>query len=294
VINSAVVSGGNSLAVSWSAVVHADLYRIQVIQPNSGPGGGALTVAARQVSATSVALPVPAGGASILVWGCNGDGCGPSSSPVAINPAGPNPSVPNLGTPLGGSQVTGPTVIFSWNRIPGDNGSNTVYRLYVGDLSRNAAALDVYTTSNYYGANFKAGGTRYDAVVFANPGPSQVQGPAQGFIVHGQSGQGPTMTSQGYGSTVVQGNVTMAWTPVPGAGLYQYYVSRNGAAFQGVTPGLGVHVPLAAVNNSPTAYGGVARACLSGSTCQATSDTGWGPWSNQSGGGGPTQFTVTP
>jgi hypothetical protein len=296
VISNATVSGGNSLAASWSAVSHADLYQIQVVQPNTGPGGSALTVAAQQISATSVTLPVPVGQASVIVAGCNGDGCGPNSSPVGINPAGPNPSAPNLGTPLGGSQVTGPTVIFSWNRIPGDTGSNTIYRLYVQDESRSTAALDVYTTSSFYGANFKAEGTRYDALVFANPGPSQVAGPAQPFIVHGQSGTGPTMTVPGYASTVPHGNVGVAWTPVPGAGLYQYYVARVGTsvAFQGVTPGLRVQVPLAAVNNVPTAYSAVTRACLTGSNCQASSNTGWGPWSGDPGGGGPTNFNISP
>ena len=45
-----MVSGGNSLAASWSAVSGAEWYQFYVIQPPpAGPGGGALTVAAREV-----------------------------------------------------------------------------------------------------------------------------------------------------------------------------------------------------------------------------------------------------
>jgi hypothetical protein len=126
-------------------------------------------------------LPVPSGAASVIVAACTGNGCGPFSAARSISPTGPSPSAPQLGQPLGGSVVSGPTVMFTWNRVPGDNGSNTVYRLYVQDLSRATAALDVLTTQNVYSAYFRAEGARYDALVVANPGPSQVVGPAVGF-----------------------------------------------------------------------------------------------------------------
>ena len=150
-ITNTMVSG-NSLAASWTAVGGAEWYQLYVIQPPpAGPGGGALTVAAREVVGTSVgALPIPAGAASVLVAACTGNGCGPFSAPASITGAGPNPSVPQLGQPLGGSVVNGPGVLFTWSRVPGDNGSNTVYRLYVQDLSRATAALDVLTTDNFY------------------------------------------------------------------------------------------------------------------------------------------------
>jgi hypothetical protein len=61
-------------------------------------------------------------------------------------------------------------VLFTWNPHPDDTGSNTTYRLYVQDLSRQSAALDVYTTQNFYAAYFKAEGARYDGLVIANPG----------------------------------------------------------------------------------------------------------------------------
>ena len=218
VITNALVAGGNSLSVWWTGVPRADLYQIQVVQPTSGPGGGALTVAAMQVSDTTVTLPIPQGDATIFVWGCTGDGCGPQSAGWDITALGPNPSTPNLGTPLAGSSITGPTVNFSWNRIPGDTGSNTEYRLYVGDNARSRPALDVYTTNNYYAANFKAEGTRYDALVIAKPRTaSPVQGPATGFLVRGPSGLSPTMVQPAYGFSVPQGNVQIEWTPLPGA-----------------------------------------------------------------------------
>jgi glucose/arabinose dehydrogenase len=291
------VSGGNSLTCDWNAVAGADLYQVYVVQPPpAGPGGGALTVAARVVSATTVTLPVPSGVANVIVAACNGDGCGPFSSPMGIGPAGPNPNVASLGTPLGGSVVSGPTVMFSWNRVPGDNGSNTIYRLFVQDLSRQATALDVYTTQNFWAAFFKAEGTRYDALVIANPGPGQVAGPAQGFDVSGTSASAPTMVAPGHQSSVKTGNVQMGWSPVLGAGLYQYFIAAHvgGGVATGVAPGLAVQVPLAAVGGAATPYSGIARACPSGLACTAGSDAGWGPWSNAPGGPGVTNFTVTP
>ncbi len=296
-IGSCTVTAGNSLTCTWSAVSGADAYQVQVVQPPpAGPGGGALTVAARQVSTTSVTFPVPAGGATVFLSACNGDGCGPYAT-TDISVPGPNPAQPNLGTPMAGTVVAGPGVLFTWNRIPGDTGSNTWYRLYVQDLSRQAAALDVYTKANYYAAYFKAEGARYDGLVVANPGlPSQVVGPAQGFNVSGSSATAPTMVAPAHNSTVAAGNVALGWSPVPGATLYEYYVGVLGgstATARGVTPGLVAYVPLAGAVGG-TSYSGIVRACPEGATCVAGSDAGWGPWSNEPGGPGVTNFTVVP
>ena len=297
-ISSATVSGGNSLTVSWTAVAGAEWYQVQVVQPRpAGPGGSALTVAARQVvGATTVTLPVPAGQASVIVAACNGDGCGPYSSATAINPSGPNPAAPQVGSPLNGSVVNGPSVLFTFTRIPGDTGS-TVYRLYVQDQSRQRAALDVYTTQNFYGALLKAEGGRYAVVVIANPGlPNQVTGPNATFTVRGTSAAAPTLMAPTNASVLSAGNVLLGWTPVPGATLYEYLVSVQGqgtASGRGVTPGIFVQVPLAAVNGQPTLYSGIVRACPAGQTCASGSDAGWGLWSSAAGSGG-ISFTVTP
>ena len=106
----------------------------------------------------------------------------------------------------------------------------------------------------------------------------------------------PTLIAPTNGSTVPSGNVLMAWSPVPGATLYEYYVAVQGvsaATGRGVTPGLFVQVPLAAVSGQPTLYSGIARACPTGATCVDGSEAGWGPWSNVAGTGG-VSFTVTP
>ncbi|MFI5168039.1 MAG: fibronectin type III domain-containing protein [Thermoanaerobaculales bacterium] len=302
-------SGASSLTTCWVAVPGADFYDLQVLQPlPAGPGGGALAVVAKQVSDTCLTVPVPAGQASVLVAACNGDGCGPWSSGTSINPAGPNPTIPNLGTPMAGSIVDGPSVMFTWNRIAGDTGSNTVYQLYVQDLSREAPALDLYTTNNYYGAYLKAEGARYDAHVIANPGtPRHVQGPSAAFNVRGTSAMAPAVVQPAHQVTgagiagapgsLTQGNVQLAWTPMPGASLYEYYVAVPGApapAALGVTPGLGVQVPLTAESGSPTVYAGTVRACRPGKSCSSSSDAGWGPWSDAPDGPGVTTFTVTP
>jgi hypothetical protein len=293
-ITSAVVTSGN-LTVDWTAVAGADLYQVQVVQPGAGPGGGALTVAARQVSETTATFPVPVGSGQVVVAACTGDGCGPESPSVGINPTGSNPALPNLGTPMVGTVVSGPTVLFTWSRVPGDTGTNTTYRLYVRDFSRQDTALDVQTTSNFYGAQLKAEGTRYDAVVVVNPdgtgaGPT---GPAAGFNLGGTSATAPTMVSPRHNSTVTQGNITLGWSPVPGATLYQYYVASGTSAVTGVTPGLFVQVPLTGTGGG-TPYNGIVRACPAGATCVAGSDAGWGPWSNAPGGPGVTSFTVVP
>ncbi|HEX9125219.1 MAG TPA: hypothetical protein VF948_02365, partial [Methylomirabilota bacterium] len=135
------------------------------------------------------------------------------------------------------------------------------------------------------------------ALVIANPGPAQVVGPAQGFNVKGISASAPTMVSPGHQSSVRAGNVQLGWSPVPGAGLYQYYVAAQvagGSVVSGVTPGLMVQVPLGTVGGAATPYSGIARACLAGMSCSATSEVGWGPWSNAPGGPGVTNFTVIP
>jgi hypothetical protein len=297
VIGGCAVSGGNSLTCTWSPVSRADAYRVQVVQPPpAGPGGGALTVAARQVSGTTVTFPVPAGSATVYLAGCNGDGCGPYATSGIAAP-GPNPTAPNIGTPMAGTVVVGPGVLFTWNRVPGDDGTNTWYRLYVQDLSRQSAALDVYTRSNYYSAYFKAEGARYDALVVSNPGlGSEVTGPAQGFNVSGASATSPTMVSPAHNSTVGSGNVQLGWSPVPGATLYEYFVAVLGqasATVRGVTPGLLAQVPLTG-SGGGTVYSGIVRACPEGATCAPGSDAGWGPWSNAPGGPGVTNFTVTP
>ena len=296
-ITNTSVTGGNSLAATWTSVSGAEWYQLYVIQSSGGPGGGAVTVAAREVVGTSISgLPIPAGAASVLVAACTGNGCGPFSNVAGISGGGPNPSAPQIGQPLGGSVVSGPGILFTWSRVPGDNGSNTTYRLYVQDLSRATAALDVLTTDNFYGAYFKAEGARYDALVVANPGPSQVVGPAVGFVVSGTSASAPTMAQPTHNSTLPAGNVQLGWSPVPGATLYEYFVAAVGstvAPTRGVTPGLVVQVPLAALGGNPQLYSGIVRACPEGASCAPGSDAGWGPWSNQAGPG-VTNFTVTP
>ncbi len=282
-ITSAVVSGGNQLTVNWTAVPGADIYQIQVVQPSpAGPGGGALTVAARQVSETTATFSVPAGPATIFLQACNGDGCGPFAPTQDINAAGPNPSVASLGTPMAQSTVAGPEVIFTWNRVAGDNGSNTFYRLYVQDLSRQSAALDLVTTQNYWATNLRAEGAVYDALVVANPGPSQVVGPPSTFAVRGVSAATPTMVEPTHQTQVSAGNILFRWSPVEGANLYEYYVAVCGvgsATARGVTPGLFVQVPLSATPPFTT-YCSIARACPAGATCTFGSDSGWGPWND--------------
>ena len=303
-------SGVNSLTCTWNAVPGADLYVIQVVQPTGGPGGGALTVAGRQLSETTITLPVPNGAANVVVQGCTGDGCGPFSAASPIAPNFGNPAQPILGTPIGGRAVdtgTGPVVVqFSWNRIAGDTGNGAVkYRLFVQDFSRQAAALDVLTTDNFYAAYFNTA-SRYDALVIANPtasGAPGVQGPPQGFSTRGRNPNSPTPvgprhSGNGAVSTVAAGNVQLEWTPIPDSAgstdnrLYQYFVAVQGegsAKVTGIASANRVQVPLAP-NTTP--HSAIMRVCTaSANACNPDNNTGWGPWS-VAGEGGVTNFTV--
>lgn len=291
----------NRLNCNWTALAGAHFYFVNVVQPNSGPGGGALTVAGQQVGTNSVSVLVPSGQATVVVRGCTGDGCGPFSSGVAINPSIGNPSVPILGEPFAGSSIdagsNAPQLIFTWNRVAGDNGSNYRYRLYVQDFSRNAAALDVQTTANYYSAFFNPG-TRYDALVIAIPvnGGAQQQGPPSPFLTRGRVPKSPVATSPIYGSTVTrdgQGRVNVAWTPLVNSDgtvstrNYQYFFTGP-AQLSGVTTLTSLPLTLA-----PGSWLGIMRACTTGTSCTASSDTGWGPWNNTAGSeGGMASFTV--
>ncbi len=292
-------TGQNRLDCNWSAISGADLYILRVVQPPpAGPGGGALTVASRQVSATTASVLVPNGNAVVFVQACNGDGCGPNSPGTGVNPAFGNPAIPLIGEPVSGLTVDGPTVLFTWNRIPGDTGSGVTYRVYVQDFARQQPALDVLTTQNFWAAQFAAG-RRYDALIIAQPlTASPVVGQAQGFTTRGNSPFAPTLVQPQHQGSLRQGNVRLGWTPLPGAQLYQYYISRQGsaaAAATGVTTGLEVQVPLTAVGGQNTSHTGIVRVCQFGSaTCTASSETGWGPWSNTAGGTGVTNFTITP
>lgn len=151
----------------------------------------------------------------------------------------------------------------------------------------------------------RAEGARYDGLVVANPGctaagagcsAAEATGPAVGFNVSGASSTAPTMVQPAHQSRVAQGNVLLAWSPVPGATLYEYYVAVRGqsaATVRGVTPGLFAQVPLSAASAAGTEYSGIVRACPAGNTCSGDSDAGWGPWSVDAGPG-VTNFTVVP
>ncbi len=293
------LQGGQTALCNWNSTPGADIYILQAIQPAAGPGGGPLTVASQRVSTTNASITVPPGLTRLIVAACNGNGCSSYSGSVDLTPAGPASSVPILAAPVAGDAVTGPIVTFAWSRIPGDNGSNTVYRLFVQDFARGGTALDVLTKSNFWAAQFRGGGTRYDALVIANPGsPGQAQGPAAAFIVRGPNPSSPTMVAPRHQApdvslTVPVGNVQLGWTPIPGATLYEYWMSLSGQfepLARGVTPGLQVQIPLVA---SQTPHNGIVRACLTG-TCTFGSETNWGPWSSAPGQTGVTSFLVGP
>lgn len=226
----------NRLDCQWTEVPEADFYFARAVQPQSGPGGGALTVAGQQTGKNQVRLTVPNGRMYFLVQACTGDVCGPQSAPREFLPSAGHSKVPILSSPIGGSTIdsgaSAPAVFFAWNRIAEDNGEGRIlYRLYVQDFSRNSAALDVYTLNNYYAAYLNPG-ARYDALVIAAPNPyaiptlapvpilgGPVQGPPAPFIVRGKVPNTPTVVSPGFGSHpgTVYPLDRLIWTPIPDA-----------------------------------------------------------------------------
>lgn len=284
---------GADLSCTWSAVPGADLYVAHVVHPGAGPGGGALSVAAKQVGLPSLTTPVPPGRASIVVQACTGDGCSPSSTAIEIEVVGGNVAVPILGTPVAGqtidSGVNPPTVLFSWNRVAGDNGSNYRYRLFVQDFSTQEPALDVHTGANYHAAYFNAG-SRFDAIVIATPlagGPS-IAGPPQGFATRGKRNpNAPTAVAPAHGEKIASGPVRLQWTKLASESrMFQYFVGRNDGVFVTGTS----QTNSATVDLRPGQYTLAIRMCLT-ATCPASSDVGWGAWSGRVEGGTST-FTV--
>ncbi|MFN7926137.1 MAG: SBBP repeat-containing protein [Bryobacteraceae bacterium] len=289
---------GNAYRFTWNPVAGADIYRVAAIQPNSGPGGGALTVASAQTAVPEINLVIPPGRASVIVAACNGRGCGPYSPALQVDAPGPAPAAPIIGQPIPVTSVDGPFVLFTWSRVPGDNGSNTPYRLYVQDLARNAPALDVITANNFYGALFMGEGHRYDAVVVANPGPSQSIGRPAGFIVQGAAPSTPVPVAPTHGGQVRQGNIDIGWSFAGRTGSYQWALFKEGNSslfLTGIANLTSASVRLAA-QGSGSRYTLLVRACADGIDygCMLGSDLGWGPWSNSAGGGGVTTFTVVP
>ncbi len=290
----------NRLNCSWNALAGADFYFVHLIQPNTGPGGGALTVAGTQIGPNSISLLVPNGFANFIVRGCNGDGCGPFSSPLGVTPAFGNPTVPIVAEPFNGFVVDAgnavPGVTFTWNRVAGDNGTNYRYRLYVQDFSRNAASVDVITDNNFHAAYLNPF-TRYDVLVVAIPkaGGANSQGPANGFVAKGAVPNAPSFVAPTIFSTVGSGNVLLGWTPVPDSngstGNRLYHVVLNGPSPQNFsTTDLTKSVGLGAGS-----YNGVVRSCIAnGATaCNPANNVGWGPASGSpTAQGGPTLFTV--
>jgi hypothetical protein len=294
-------TGQNRLNCTWGAVDRADFYFINVVQAGAGPGGGALTVAGTQIGGLSSSFLIPNGNMSVLVRGCNGDGCGPLSGAFGVTASFANASAPLGGEPFSGSLLdpgsfTAPSATFTWSRVAGDTGSSHRYRLYVQDFSRNAAAVDVITTNNFHGA-FLNPFTRYDWLVIAipNSGAATTQGPAQSLLTRGKIPNSPVFTVPTTFSTVsrVGGLVRVAWTPVPNIDgstvgrLYQYFVG-GASSHGGTTTNTFVDLPL-----TSGAYSGTVRVCNTGQSCVTTSSTGWGPYNNTATGeGGPTSFTV--
>ncbi len=287
-----VTTAPGSVNVSWTAVPNAELYTVQVVQPSGGPAHGPFTVASRRVAGTSATILAPAGAAGVTVKACNPNGCSVFSPGVLVTIPGPDPASPILGYQIDSSVNPDPFAAFSWSRIPGDDGTNTTYRLYVQDLARQTVALDVYSTGTFYVTRLAGSGTVYSAQAVAIRNGVSIPGAAIPFIQRTGGAQSPAITFPSYNGSIRSYLARIGWTSVPGAFLYEYFVTRPGIgspAFHGVASGTSVPVPMEPIGGSPTVYDAIVRACTGGT---GPSNCTWGPWSIFETGVG--RFTVTP
>jgi hypothetical protein len=287
----AAAMNGRVLNATWQPRSRAEYYEACAIDPHGGPGSIPWTVAARQTADSSAAMRLPAGRMVVAVRACTGAGCGPFSATLPVE-ALELDQEPQIGSPAAEGVVSGPQVDFAWSRSVGDRAGETSYRLLVRDRDRGRVAIDVRTPFNWHRALLRPGGARYEAQVTANRPGSTVSGPISRFEVYGASPPAPIFVQPP--THLAEGDVTLAWTPVPGAGLYEYSVATEGDGHvrsAGVTRDLEATVALAALGSAPTPYHAILRACPVAWTCAPGSDGGWGPWSDEVASG-PAQFTI--
>lgn len=124
---------------------------------------------------------------------------------------------------MAGTVVAGLGVLFAWNRVPGDNGSNTLYRLFVqGPVAPSDGSGRPPNEQLLFGL-LQGGGGSVRRSGGLEPWSTE---PGHGFVagiqVAGPSATAPTMVSPAHNSTVSSGNIQLGWSPVPGATLYEY------------------------------------------------------------------------
>jgi hypothetical protein len=284
------LEGGLAARLSWARIPVANHYRIEVVEPPPrGPGGGALTVVEREVQGTILEIPLPIGTVHLLMTTCNELGCGPPDLVATIDVPPPAPPEPVFGSPAPRSQADSSTVLFTWiPPEPGDGGPQ--YRLRVRPVESGDDVLDITTDDHFWAAELPPG-QELEATVTAYRDGAEIGDDLLRFRTG--TPLSPRPLAPIMDSTLPEGRVVIAWSTVPGANRYDYYVAVLGepeARLRGETAETSVAAVLPALDDRATTYSVTVRACR---RVRCTAEEHWGPWSIQ-GGTGVTNFTVVP
>lgn len=285
-------AGGSAAVLRWNRMPHATHYRVQVVEPPPrGPGGGALTVVERRCEGSIIEAPVPVGVVHLLLSACNRLGCGPPRFVTTLEVPPPPPPRPIFGSPAPGTTVLASNILFSW--IPVAEAEESVeYRLTVRSTTAEAERVEVRTTTDeHFWTSTLSAGKEYVATLTAFRAGKEIGADTLHFRT--EPPVSPRPTTPAMGSTLTEGSVVLAWTPLPGATRYEYYVSVQGDPdphLRGTTVNTSVTVDLQALEDGSTTYSVTVRACT---RPRCAEDRDWGPWSIQSGTG-VTNFTVNP
>ena len=241
---------GTSVTYSWNADAGATFYSIYV---------------ATTPNFTSIKFNTVTSGLSVTDSGYSNNGTtyywvvyaynGISWSPASAVWSFINISQPlTLVSPLNNSTVSGTSITYSWNAVPGA----TFYSIYVSTtpnftaIKFNTVISGLSVTDTGYPNN----GTTYYWVVYAYSGFSWSPASMVWSFVNG-SFSAPTLVSPGNSNTVSGTSVTYSWNPVAGATVYSIYVSTTpnftAIKFNTVTSGLSV-TDTGYSNNGSTYY----------------------------------------
>jgi len=280
---------GEEVEVRWAPVHGARFYELEVFEaPPAGPGGGGLHVYSAVVDEPHTRFPISATPVSFTVTACNALGCGPRALRGPLSGTGVRRPQPIIGLPRPGAEVVTP-VLISW--FPADPGERHVVRII--DAETGEIVIEEWTGDNFLSATLPTYRSWRTTVSLSSGGVDETTSRVVEFRT--TSTTAPEPLEPAPGSTVTEGDVTLRWSAVHGAGSYEYLVMEPGGrrpAARGVTDRLTWRAQLR-VHGKPTRFSLVVRACPEDELCRPGRDDGWGMWSTEASTGAAT-FTVVP
>ncbi|MCC7633395.1 RHS repeat protein [Stenotrophomonas rhizophila] len=210
------VSGGGTIALSWTAVAGASNYCVTE-QIGTGASASLQCVPGQTLTLTAR----PAGSYNYGVHGCNAAGCGPSSmaSTTVVYAPGSAPVLSVPTTSLGG------TYTVSWAPVSGAE----VYGLEESVNGGGWALVVSHGSTSQAFGNKPTGNYAYR--VRAGNAAGWGAYSAEGAVMVIQPPTAPSLSAPGSSSN---GSITVSWTPVPMAVSYLLEQSVDGGAWTGV------------------------------------------------------------